>query len=104
MQFFISEIAHKIIGNIRIAAVDEKYKKEGEIDYAEFCTVYPRRKLYLEKPHRRKLESWSVNFGITKVFLVYGGGSAIDTAKGIAIGAANPGTDIWEFWKKIMML
>ena len=35
MQFFISEIAHKIIGNIftniRIAAVDEKYKKEGEI-------------------------------------------------------------------------
>ena len=45
MQYFISEIAHKIIGNIftniRIAAVDEKYKKEGEIDYAEFCTVYP---------------------------------------------------------------
>ncbi len=40
MQFFISEIAHKIIGNIRIAAVDEKYKKE-EIDDAEFCTVYP---------------------------------------------------------------
>nr|WP_243131050.1 hypothetical protein [uncultured Dorea sp.] len=22
----------------------------------------------------------------------------------MAIGAANPGTDIWEFWKKIMML
>ena len=45
MQYFISEIAHKIIGNIftniRIAAVDEKYKKEGEIDDAEFCTVYP---------------------------------------------------------------
>ena len=45
MQYFISEIAHKIIGNIftniRIAVVDEKYKKEGEIDYAEFCTVYP---------------------------------------------------------------
>ena len=27
--------------NIRIVAVDEKYKKEGEIDDAEFCTVYP---------------------------------------------------------------
>lgn len=27
-----------------------------------------------------------------------GGGSAIDTAKAIALGAANPGTDIWEFW------
>lgn len=29
-----------------------------------------------------------------------GGGSAIDTAKAIAIGAANPDTDIWEFWTK----
>lgn len=27
-----------------------------------------------------------------------GGGSAIDTAKAIALGTANPGTDIWEFW------
>lgn len=27
-----------------------------------------------------------------------GGGSAIDTAKAIAIGAANPGTDLWDFW------
>lgn len=29
-----------------------------------------------------------------------GGGSAIDTAKAIAIGAANPDTDIWEYWSK----
>jgi alcohol dehydrogenase YqhD (iron-dependent ADH family) len=28
-----------------------------------------------------------------------GGGSAIDTAKAIAHGAANPDADIWEFWK-----
>ncbi|MCI9163525.1 MAG: iron-containing alcohol dehydrogenase [Lachnospiraceae bacterium] len=27
-----------------------------------------------------------------------GGGSAIDTAKAIAIGSANPQTDIWDFW------
>lgn len=27
-----------------------------------------------------------------------GGGSAIDTAKAIAIGAANPETDLWDFW------
>lgn len=30
--------------------------------------------------------------------LAVGGGSAIDTAKAIAHGAANPETDIWEFW------
>lgn len=29
-----------------------------------------------------------------------GGGSAIDTAKAIALGAANPDTDIWEFWSR----
>ncbi|MEI3359253.1 MAG: hypothetical protein V8R41_10245 [Dorea formicigenerans] len=45
-----------------------------------------------------------VQYTPTKVVFGKGAGSAIDTAKGIAIGAANPGTDIWEFWKKIMML
>lgn len=30
--------------------------------------------------------------------LAVGGGSVIDTAKGIAHGNANPDTDIWEFW------
>lgn len=29
-----------------------------------------------------------------------GGGSAIDTAKAIALGTANPGTDLWDFWTK----
>ena len=32
------------------------------------------------------------------LILAVGGGSVIDTAKGIAHGAANPGTDIWDFW------
>lgn len=32
--------------------------------------------------------------------LAVGGGSVIDTAKAIAHGAANPETDIWEFWKR----
>ncbi len=32
--------------------------------------------------------------------LAIGGGSVIDTAKAVAIGTANPGTDIWEFWQK----
>ena len=33
-------------------------------------------------------------------FLAVGGGSVIDTAKAIAIGAAHPGTDLWRFWLK----
>ncbi|MCL2816743.1 MAG: iron-containing alcohol dehydrogenase [Oscillospiraceae bacterium] len=32
--------------------------------------------------------------------LAVGGGSAIDAAKAIAHGAANPDTDIWKFWKR----
>ena len=35
-----------------------------------------------------------------QLILAVGGGSVIDTCKAIAHGAANPGTDIWAFWKK----
>ncbi len=35
-----------------------------------------------------------------ELILAVGGGSVIDTCKAIAHGAANPETDIWEFWKK----
>ncbi len=34
------------------------------------------------------------------LILAVGGGSVIDTAKAIAHGAANPETDIWDFWMK----
>ena len=34
------------------------------------------------------------------LILAVGGGSSIDTAKAIAIGAAAPQTDIWDFWMK----
>lgn len=32
--------------------------------------------------------------------LAVGGGSVIDTAKAVALGAANPDVDIWEHWSK----
>jgi alcohol dehydrogenase YqhD (iron-dependent ADH family) len=34
------------------------------------------------------------------MILGVGGGSAIDTAKAIAHGAANPGADLWDFWER----
>ncbi|MCX7656592.1 MAG: iron-containing alcohol dehydrogenase [Treponemataceae bacterium] len=36
--------------------------------------------------------------------LAVGGGSVIDTAKGIAHGLANPGVDIWDFWSGVVPL
>ena len=39
----------------------------------------------------------AVNFGADFILGV-GGGSVIDTAKGIAHGTANPDIDIWAFW------
>ncbi len=32
--------------------------------------------------------------------LAVGGGSVIDTAKAVAAGAANPGTDLWDLWEQ----
>ena len=34
------------------------------------------------------------------IIIAVGGGSAIDTAKGIAHGAANPGEKLWDIWTK----
>lgn len=47
--------------------------------------------------HARTGVQKAADFGADFILAV-GGGSVIDSAKAIAHGVANPGTDIWDFW------
>ena len=49
--------------------------------------------------HARLGVQKALDFGADFILAV-GGGSSIDTAKAIAAGAANAGTDIWDFWTR----
>ena len=67
-------------------------EKEG-LAFALLGGVQPNPRLSFARDGVRK----AIDFGADFILAV-GGGSAIDTAKGIAHGAANPDTDIWAFW------
>ncbi|MCL2095696.1 MAG: iron-containing alcohol dehydrogenase [Oscillospiraceae bacterium] len=49
--------------------------------------------------HTREGIRRALDFGADFILAV-GGGSPMDEAKGIAHGAANPGTDVWKFWRQ----
>lgn len=55
--------------------------------------VRPNPRLSLAREAIREAVAFEADF-----ILAVGGGSVIDTAKGVAHGTANPKTDIWEFW------
>lgn len=73
--------------------VKEELDAEG-IVYEEVGGVKPNPRLSLAREGVKKAVLFRAD-----MILAVGGGSAIDTAKGIAIGAADPDTDIWEFWQ-----
>ena len=72
--------------------VEESLKEYG-IVYEELSGVKPNPGLSLAREGVKKASSFGAD-----LILAVGGGSVIDTAKAAALGAANPGTDIWEFW------
>lgn len=73
--------------------VKESLENE-QLTYDELGGVKPNPRLSLAREGVKKALECGAD-----LILAVGGGSAIDTAKAIAIGAANPGKDIWEvFW------
>lgn len=67
--------------------------KEAGVVYEELGGVKPNPRLSLAREGVKR----AVSFG-ADLILGVGGGSVIDTAKAVAVGAASPETDIWDFW------
>ena len=81
-----------IIKSGLLKSVQESLQKEG-IAYTELAGVKPNPRMSLARDGVEK----AISFG-ADLILAVGGGSSIDTAKAIAIGAANEGIDLREFW------
>ncbi|NLL91321.1 MAG: iron-containing alcohol dehydrogenase [Ruminococcaceae bacterium] len=71
----------------------KKNFKDNGIEYEIFDGVVPNPTLSHVVKGVKKASDFGADF-----FLAVGGGSVIDTAKSIAVGAANPETDIWKFF------
>lgn len=83
-------------GSVKKSGLLAKIEKELEnagLAYIELPGVQPNPRLSLA----RKGVALAIKFKVDFILAV-GGGSVIDTAKGVAHGAANPETDIWSFW------
>ena len=72
---------------------------EGGLLFTSIGGVCPNPRLSLARKGVEKAKEFDANF-----ILAVGGGSVIDTAKAIAHGTANPGTDIWLYWMKDAVL
>ncbi|XCP84334.1 iron-containing alcohol dehydrogenase [Roseburia hominis] len=77
-----------------LQTVEESLNQEG-IWHVRFGGVKPNPRLSFAEEGVRKAVSIDADF-----ILAVGGGSAIDTAKAIAHGAANPKCALWDIWTK----
>lgn len=75
-----------------IGRVEQSLQEEG-IAWEEFGGVQPNPRLAFAEEGVQKVLALGADF-----ILAVGGGSAIDTAKAIAHGAANPGEKLWDIW------
>ena len=71
----------------------ENILKKANIEYSLFGGVRANPTLLYAKEGIKKAIDFKADF-----ILAIGGGSAIDNAKGVALGVANPNIDIWDFW------
>lgn len=74
--------------------IEGELKKAG-LPSTRLGGVKPNPRLSLVREGIRQALDFKADF-----LLGVGGGSVLDTAKAIAIGAANPETDVWRFWLK----
>lgn len=74
--------------------IEQLLKKEG-LPFTVLGGVQPNPRLSLAKAGVKQATQFGADF-----ILAVGGGSVIDTAKGLALGVANPQTDIWLYWTK----
>ena len=77
-----------------LQAVTDDLTVQG-ILYETFGGAQPNPRLSHAREGVKKARSFGAD-----LILAIGGGSTIDTAKAIALGAANPQDDIWDFWMK----
>ncbi|MEG2633107.1 MAG: iron-containing alcohol dehydrogenase [Oscillospiraceae bacterium] len=66
---------------------------DNGIEHIEIGGVVPNPRLSLVRSGIKAAIEFGADF-----FLAVGGGSVIDSTKAIAIGVANPKTDVWDFW------
>lgn len=72
--------------------IKEELDREG-IACEELGGVQPNPRLALAREGVEKAIAFQAD-----LILAVGGGSVIDTAKAVAVGAYVPGTDIWDIW------
>ena len=80
---------------VKSGLLDRVVASLAGMEYCLFGGVQPNPLL----SHAREGVQKAIEFGADFILAV-GGGSVIDTAKGIAHGAKNPSIDIWKFWKR----
>lgn len=83
-------------GSVKRSGLLDRVKKELEeegVAYTDLPGVHPNPRLGLVREGVKKAADFQA-----ELILAIGGGSVIDTAKAVAIGAADPSVDVWSYW------